>query len=69
MLAHRAEFAGLAASGPQKLDLVAGAAFGANAFRRFLAQAQGLNGLNCLVGVAGLFFRFHGHFSVISALG
>jgi len=68
MLAHGAEFAGHAATGPQKLDTMMGTTFWTKAFRRFFLETDGLNAFNLLFGVDRSRFCFHCPFS-LSALG
>ena len=63
MLANRAKLAWYASAGPQQLDTVARPAFGANAFRRFFTETNGLNTFNTLFGVAVTLFCFQCHFS------
>ena len=65
MLANRAEFARHTPTGPQEFDTVVGSAFGANTFRRFLAQADRLNAFYPFVGIAGPLLCFHGCFSIL----
>ena len=65
MLAYRAEFAGHTSAGPQQLNTVTRSAFGTKAFRRFLAEADGLNAFNPLFGVAVSLFCFHCDFSIL----
>jgi hypothetical protein len=65
MLADRAEFAGDSSAGPQKFHAVACTAFGTNAFRRFFAEANGLNALNPLFGFAASLFCLHCQFSTL----
>ena len=48
MLTDRTEFPWHAAAGPEQFDTMTGTTFGANAFRRFLAEADGLNAFNSL---------------------
>ena len=65
MLAYRAELAGHASAGPQKLHAVACTAFGTDAFRRFFAETKGLDTFNPLFGVAVSLFCLHCHFSTL----
>ena len=65
MLAYRAEFAGHTSAGPQQLNTVTRPAFGTKAFRRFLAETDGLNAFNPLFGVAVSLFCFHCDFSIL----
>lgn len=68
MLAHGTEFAGHAATGPQKLDTMMGATFWTKAFRRFLLETDGLNAFNLFFGVDRSRFCFHCPLSLL-ALG
>ena len=60
MLAYRTEFTGHASAGPQNLNAMTCSALWTNAFRLFLAQADGLNAFNPLFSVAVSFCCFHG---------
>jgi hypothetical protein len=64
MFTDWAEFTWYTSAGPQKLNTVTRAAFGTNTFRRFFAEADGLNTLDSLFGVAVSLFCFQCHFSI-----
>ena len=65
MLAYRAKFAGHPPAGPQEFHAVACAAFGADAFRRFFAETNGLDTLDSLFGITVTLFCLHCHFSTL----
>jgi len=65
MFADRAEFTRDSPAGPQKFHAVARTAFGTDAFRRFFAEANGLNALDSLFGFAVSLFCLHCQISTL----